>query len=162
MQPEHARAGAAPATVPATTGPATTGPATTGPATTRAGDFFHRLAAAGHVATFEGQPPVTLRFDLTDGTVTDRWYVTVSNGDVEVTRRDRPADAVARTERRNFEAMAAGRMNAQAAMLRGLLACEGSMAALVMFQRCLPGPPGSAGRAAPIPGATVTAERRPA
>ncbi|HEX9066838.1 MAG TPA: SCP2 sterol-binding domain-containing protein [Streptosporangiaceae bacterium] len=128
----------------------------------KAGAFFHRLAAAGHVATFEGQPPVTLRFDLTDGAATDRWYVTVSNGDVEVTRRDRPADAVARTERRHFAAMAAGRMNAQAAMLRGLLACEGSMAALVMFQRCLPGPPGSTGRVAPITGATVTAQRRTA
>ncbi|MGI9007787.1 MAG: SCP2 sterol-binding domain-containing protein [Streptosporangiaceae bacterium] len=142
MQPEHAQAGAA--------------------AADRVGHFFQRLAAAGHVATFEGQPPVTLRFDLTDGTAADRWYVTVSNGDVEVTQRDRPADAVARTERRHFEAMAAGTMNAQAAMLRGLLACEGSMAALVMFQRCLPGPPGSTGRVAPISGATVTAERRPA
>ena len=176
MRPEHARAGAAPAavpaatvpaatvpaaTVPAATVPAATVPAATVPAPTGAGRFFQRLAAAGHVATFEGHPPVTVRFDVTDGAATDRWYVTVSDGDVKVTRRDRPADAVARVERRHFEAIAAGRMNAQAAMLRGLLACEGSLAALVMFQRYLPGPPGSTGRAAPIPGATVTAERRP-
>jgi SCP-2 sterol transfer family len=144
MQPERARAATAPAT---------------GPATTEAGRFFQRLAEAGHVATFEGQPPVTLRFDLIDGARTDRWHLAVSNGDVKITRRGGPADAVAALERRHFEAMAAGRMNAQAAMLRGLLACEGSMAALVMFQRCLPGPPGSTGRIAPIPGATVTARR---
>lgn len=126
----------------------------------KVGSFFQRLAESGHVATFEGHPPVTLRFDLIDGTVTDRWYVAVSNGDVKVSRRGGPADAVARLERRHFEAMTAGRMNAQAAMLRGLLACEGSMAALVMFQRCLPGPPGSTGRIAPISGATVTAHKR--
>lgn len=158
MQPQHARAGAAPAT----TGPATTQPATTRPASTGVSRFFHGLATAGHVATFEGQPPVTLRFDITDGAATDRWYVAVSDGDVVVTRRDRPADAVARVERRHFEAMATGRMNAQAAMLRGLLACEGSLSALVMFQRCLPGPPGSTGRVAPISGATVTEQSRPA
>ena len=54
-----------------------------------------------------------------------------------------------------------GRLNAQAAMLRGLLTCEGSMAALMMFQRCLPGPPGSTGKVAPISSQTVMAQRRP-
>jgi hypothetical protein len=125
------------------------------------GSFFDRLAAARHIATFEGQPPVTLRFDVTDGSATDRWYVAVSNGDVEITRQNRPADAAVRMDRKHFLAMSKGRMNAQAAMLRGLLACEGSMAALLMFQRCLPGPPGSTGRVAPISSATVMAQRRP-
>jgi SCP-2 sterol transfer family len=128
-------------------------------ATDKVGKFFDRLAAAGHVATFEGHPPVTLRFDLVDGGGTDRWHVAVSNGDVNVTRRGGRADAVATLERRHFEAIATGRMNAQAAMLRGLLTCEGSVAALVMFQRCLPSPPGSTGRIAPISGATVTAQK---
>ena len=41
--------------------------------------------------------------------------------------------------------MVTGRLNAQAAVLRGALACEGKLAAVVMFQRCLPGPPGSTG-----------------
>ena len=53
-----------------------------------------------------------------------------------------------------------GRLNAQAAFLRGLLSVEGKIAALVMFQRCLPGPPGSTGRVAPISSKTVTAQRR--
>ena len=137
----------------------------------KVGKFFDRLAATGHVATFEGHPPVTIRFDVTEGTGsdgtgsdgsgTDHWWVAVSDGDVTVAHANRSADAVARLQRRHFLAMAEGRMNAQAAMLRGLLACEGSMSALVMFQRCLPGPPGSTGRIAPIPGATVTAQRRP-
>ena len=51
-----------------------------------------------------------------------------------------------------------GRLNAQAAILRGLLTCEGSMAACMMFQRSLPGPPGSVGRVAPISSAAVMAQ----
>jgi len=65
-------------------------------------------------------------------------------------------------DRPHLEAMVTGRLNAQAALLRGLLTCEGSMAMLIMFQRCLPGPRGSTGRVAPISSETVMAQRRPA
>jgi len=125
------------------------------------GGFFAGLADAGSLATF-GDASATLRFDLTDGTPTERWYLTVHRGQVAVTRDDGPADAVLQMRRPHFEAMVTGRLNAQAAMLRGVLTCEGSMAACIMFQRCLPGPPGSTGRVAPIPAQTVNAERRPA
>ena len=139
------------------------------------GAFFAKLAAAGHVATFE-RNSATLRFDIADGAdgadggnsdaseagrTVKRWYVTVTNGDVAITHRRGPADAVVRMRHPHFEALVTGRLNAQAAYLRGLLTCEGSIAALMMFQRCLPGPPGSTGRAAPISSAAVMAERRP-
>jgi putative sterol carrier protein len=87
--------------------------------------------------------------------------VAVSNGDVAVTRQNKAADAIIHVERSPFEAIVTGRMNAQAALLRGVLTCEGSMAALMMFQRCLPGPPDSTGRIAPIRSQTVMAQRRP-
>jgi hypothetical protein len=121
--------------------------------------FFAVLAEPGHLATFEGQS-ATLRFDLLNGVGPERWYLTVTNGDVAVSRRNAAADAIVRLQRPAFEAMVTGRLNAQAALLRGLLTCEGSMAALIMFQRCLPGPPGSTGRAAPISSKTVTDQRR--
>ena len=70
-----------------------------------------------------------------------------------------PADATVRIDRRYLEAMVTGRMNAQAAFLRGLFECEGSVGALMTFQRCLPGPPGSTGRVAPISSKTVMAQR---
>lgn len=78
--------------------------------------------------------------------------------------RDAPglADVVVRVQRPTFEAIVTGRLNGLAALLRGLLTFEGSMAALIMFQRCLPGPPGSTGRVAPISSATVMKQRRPA
>jgi hypothetical protein len=122
--------------------------------------FFAGLAAPGHVATFEGQS-ATLRFDVEDGGQVEHWYVAVSDGDVTVSRQNKPADAVVHVDRPHFEAMATGRLNAQAALLRGLMTCEGKIAALLMFQRCLPGPPGSTGRVAPISSQTVMAQRRP-
>jgi predicted lipid carrier protein YhbT len=122
--------------------------------------FFADLAAPGHLATFEGHS-ATLRFDVHDSGQVQHWYVAVSNGDVTVTRQNKAADAVIQVERPPFEAIVTGRMNAQAALLRGVLTCEGSMAALLMFQRCLPGPPDSTGRVAPIRSQTVMAQRRP-
>jgi hypothetical protein len=126
--------------------------------------FFAELAAAGHVPTFERNSG-TLRFDVrgddkSAGETAERWYVAVTNGDVTVSRRNGSADAVVRIERRCLESLVTGRLNAQAAYLRGLFSCEGSMAAVIMFQRCLPGPPGSTGRIAPLTSAQVMAERR--
>jgi hypothetical protein len=123
--------------------------------------FFAVLAAPGHLATFEGES-ATLRFDLADGQRTERWHVTVADGDVSVSRESAAAEAIVRMPRPVFEAIVTGRRNAQAAMLRGLLTCEGSVAALIMFQRCLPGPPGSTGRVAPISSRAVMEQRRPA
>ena len=119
--------------------------------------FLADLAGPGHVATFEGNS-ATVRFDVLDGKSVEPWHVSMASGDVAVTHRKRPADAVVRIERPYFEAMVTGRLNAQAAFLRGLFTCEGSMVALITFQRCLPGPPGSTGRVAPISSKTVTAQ----
>jgi hypothetical protein len=121
--------------------------------------FFAALAEPGHLATFAGES-ATLRFDIGDGKDIERWHVTVNKGDVAVTRQNRSADAIVRIQRPRFEAIVTGRLNAQAALLRGLLTCEGSVSALMMFQRCLPGPPGSTGSAAPISADTVMAQRR--
>jgi len=123
--------------------------------------FFVALAEQGRIATFAGES-ATLRFDIADGEAVERWHVTITSGDVAVTRKQDAADAVVRIQRPQFEAIVTGRLNAQAALLRGLLSCEGSVAALMMFQRCLPGPPGSTGRVGPISGQAVMAERRPA
>jgi hypothetical protein len=140
--------------------------------------FFAELASAGHVPTFE-RNSATLRFDVlgdSDGDddsggggrhgragareTTERWYVTVTNGDVAVSHKNGPADAVLRIGRGYLDELLTGRLNATAAYLRGLFTCEGSMAAMIMFQRCLPGPPGSTGRVAAMSSAAVTAERR--
>jgi len=125
--------------------------------------FFAGLGNAGTVPTFE-RNSATLRFDVEDdaGRIGERWYVTVADGHVAISHRNASADAVIRIQRPYLEAIVTGRINATAAYLRGLLTCAGSMAAFIMFQRCLPGPPGSTGRVAPISSAAVMAERRAA
>jgi len=120
--------------------------------------FFAALDEPGHLATLEGDSTV-IRFDVLDGKKAERWHVSIARGEVAVTHDDRPADATVRIDRRHFEAMVTGYLNAQAAFLRGLFACEGSVGALMSFQRCLPGPPGSTGRVAPISSKTVMAGR---
>ncbi len=124
-------------------------------------EFFLLLEDPGRISTFEGES-ASLRFDVGNGAATDRWRVQVTDGKVTVSRANAAADAVIKIGRPQMVALVTGRLNAQAAILRGLLVCEGSMAALVMFQRCLPGPPGSVGRVAPISSQTVTAQRRAA
>jgi hypothetical protein len=120
------------------------------------GAFFATLAA-GHHETFEGES-ASIRFDVRDEAGPQPWHVTIAAGDVTVARSQDPADAVISVERQHLEAMVTGRLNAQAAILRGLYFCAGSMAACVTFQRCLPGPPGSTGRAAPISSQAVMAQ----
>jgi hypothetical protein len=129
-------------------------------------DFFAGLAEPGHLATFEHEVG-TVRFDVPDAAakadVTDveHWHVTIDDGDVTVTREPLPAEAIVRIARPYLELIVMGRLNAMAAMLRGLLTVDGSVASLMMFQRCLPGPPGSTGKVAPISSQAVMAQRRP-
>jgi hypothetical protein len=120
--------------------------------------FFAALDEPGHLATLEGDSTV-IRFDVLDGKKVERWRVSIARGQVAVTHGAGPADATVRIDRGRFEAIVTGHLNAQAAFLRGLFACEGSVGALMMFQRCLPGPPGSTGRVAPISSKTVMAGR---
>jgi hypothetical protein len=135
--------------------------------------FLAGLTQPGQLETLAGES-ASLRFDVSDsnpasggapgdadgeGNTVRRWYLTVTDGLVSTSQPATQPDAVVQVGRAELEAMVTGRLNAQAAILRGLLTCEGSMAALIMFQRCLPGPPGSTGRVAPISGATVTKQR---
>jgi hypothetical protein len=120
--------------------------------------FFDDLAQPGHLATFECES-ATIRLDVPGGDArVDRWFITIHDGDVSVSHNRGPAEAVVTIARPAAEQMVTGRLNAQAALLRGLLTCEGSMAACMMFQRCLPGPPGSVGRVAPISSELVMAK----
>jgi hypothetical protein len=129
------------------------------PAGDPVGQFFGMLARPGHLTTLEGES-AALRFEVTDGGRVERWHLTVADGDVTVSRRNGPADATVRLRRPDAEELVTGRMNAQAALLRGLITVQGDIGVLMMFQRCLPGPPGSRGRVAPITSRMVMAERR--
>jgi hypothetical protein len=103
-------------------------------------EFFESLGQQGHVPSLE-RLSGRLRVELADGDEMDRWLVTIDRGDVAVSRRGGKADCVIQTDKEVFEGMATGRVNALAAVLRGLVGIEGDLNLLVLFQRGFPGPP---------------------
>jgi len=104
-------------------------------------EFFDELGRRGHEPLLE-KATGTVRFDLDAGKQTERWFVTVSKGDLAVSRKNVRADCVVSTDRALFDGVASGKTNAMAALLRGAMAVEGDVRLLVAFQRLFPGAAG--------------------
>jgi putative sterol carrier protein len=104
-----------------------------------AGALFERLGAVEQLPLLK-RASGTMLFELTGAPRTERWRVIVEQGDVQVARGPGPADCVLRADRKLFARMAAGKVNAFAAVLRGAVTIEGDPRLLVLFQRLLPGP----------------------
>jgi putative sterol carrier protein len=81
----------------------------------------------------------TLRLELTNGKRI-AWLVTIKKGDLTVSRGKSEADCVARAQKKIFDGIVMGKVNAMAAVLRGSLTVEGDPELLVVFQRLFPGP----------------------
>jgi len=90
----------------------------------------------------------TIRFDLRRGERIDRWYLTLSDGAMDVSQVDdeREAECVVCAEGPAFDRLVAG-ANPAAAVLRNEVAFRGRLQVFVFFQRLLPGPPGARGPA---------------
>jgi putative sterol carrier protein len=100
-------------------------------------EFFDDLGRRGSVPVL-GMTSGTVRFDLRAGRRTEHWLVELRRGTVAVSRANGPADCVIAADRKGFDEVASGRLNALAAALRGVLAIEGDPALLVRFQRLFP------------------------
>jgi putative sterol carrier protein len=111
-------------------------------------EFFDELGQRGHEPLLE-KTSGSIRIDLRNGKTTDRWLITISKGDLDVSREGAAADCVVSTDRAVFDKIASGRTNAVAAMLRGAITVEGDIPLLVSFQRLLPGPPRARRRRSP-------------
>jgi predicted lipid carrier protein YhbT len=99
-------------------------------------DFF---AEFGHV---EHEPMLrratgTIRFDVEEAHSTQRWLVTMNQGDVAVSRRNAKADCVLRGDHASFERIVKGEASAMALLLRGVMQMElnGTTELLVLFNR---------------------------
>jgi hypothetical protein len=107
-------------------------------------DFFGQLAARGKIpmlARLSG----TLRIDLTDGGRTEHWYLTITKGTIETSRRNAPADAVLVADKTLYDEMVKGKVNAMSAVLRNVVTVEGDLGLLYSLQRLFPGPEPLAG-----------------
>jgi putative sterol carrier protein len=107
--------------------------------TDAAGQLFERLGALEQFPVLR-RGSGTMLFELTGGTRTERWRVTVDKGKVAVARGNGPADCILRADRKLFGRIASGKVNAFAAVLRGAVTVEGDPRLLVLFQRLFPGP----------------------
>jgi putative sterol carrier protein len=102
--------------------------------------FFEELGRRGHEPLL-GKVTGSIRFDLRRGDQTDRWFVAVDKGHLNVSRGSAKADCVLTTGKSVFDGVARGEVNPMAALLRGALAFEGNPELLVMFRRLFPPPP---------------------
>ena len=107
--------------------------------TDAASELFERLGAVGELPVLKRARGVLL-FELTVGKRAERWRVSVDRGKVGLLRGNGPADCVLRADRKLFNRIASGDVNAFAAVLRGAVTIEGDPRLLVLFQRLLPGP----------------------
>jgi putative sterol carrier protein len=101
--------------------------------------FFFELASRAHEPLLR-KASGSMRFDIVDGRRTRPWLVEVDRGDMTVTPGGGDASCVVRCDRAVFDKVAAGKLNAVAAVLRGDLQVEGDWRLLVRMQRLFPGP----------------------
>jgi predicted lipid carrier protein YhbT len=101
--------------------------------------FFQRLEERGRDPR-AGRVRGTIRLEVEEG---ERWCVTLDRGALGVSGAVRDADCVVRTDRATLEGMVEGRVNATAALLRGLVQAEGDVELLIYLQRLFPSPPGA-------------------
>jgi putative sterol carrier protein len=100
-------------------------------------EFFEQLQERGREPLLNNCNGV-LRFDLRDGPDVDRWFLTVSKGDMSVSREGSTPDTIVTTDRELAEGIWNGEVNAFAAVLRGEVEVEGDRELMVLFQRLLP------------------------
>jgi predicted lipid carrier protein YhbT len=103
-------------------------------------DFFESLRRRSPEPLL-GHTRGVLRVDLEGGGRTERWLVSCDHGELTVSRRGGRSDCIVRARKQVFDQIAAGTLNAMAALLRGALAVEGDFTLLVRFQRLFPSPP---------------------
>jgi SCP-2 sterol transfer family len=115
----------------------------TGPTT----EFFEGLDERGHEPLLKSTSG-TLRVDVENGKNVEHWFVAVEAGDITITHDDAEADASIRTSREVLDGITSGRVNAMAALLRGVVIPSGDLRLLLTFQRLFPGPPKSSKKAA--------------
>jgi hypothetical protein len=110
--------------------------------TSPADEFFNELGQREREPMLE-KVTGTIRFDLVQGVYTEHWLLSISHGDISISRDMTEADCYLRADRQLFDRIACGEEYLMAALLRGVVAPEGNLDLPVLFERLLPGPQGS-------------------
>lgn len=103
--------------------------------------FFAKLATRAHEPLLRKASGM-IRFEIVEGRRVRRWYLGVDEGELSVsTKAPATTTCTIRADKAVFDRLAAGRMNAVAAVLRGDLLVDGDWRLLVRLQRLFPNPP---------------------
>jgi hypothetical protein len=102
-------------------------------------EFFADLGQRKHLPLLEGTTGA-IGFDLMRDAYSEHWLLTVSNGDVSVSRDVTDADCTVRADRELFDRVVVGEEYLMPALLRGVVVFEGNLELVVLFERLLPGP----------------------
>jgi hypothetical protein len=105
-------------------------------------EYFDALGRRGYEPRLR-QVAGTVRCDLERDGHPEHWLVRIDHGYLSVSREDREADCVVRTDEETFGRIITGQLNALVALLRGMALFEGSEELILALQRMLPGAPAS-------------------
>lgn len=103
--------------------------------------FFGELASRGYEPLLR-KVTGSARFEVVAGKRTERWLLSIDEGNVRVSRGDAAAGSVLRADKASFDRMVVGELNFMAAVLRGEVAVEGDPRLVVRLQRLFPRPQG--------------------
>jgi SCP-2 sterol transfer family len=115
-------------------------------------EFVDGLCAGGPYPAL-ARTRAVIRFEVADGQPGEGWTLVVADGRIRESDDSGDADCVLRADAATLEGLASGRVNATAAMLRGVLQADGAPEVLAAIQGLLPGPPGSTRGQRPAGGA---------
>jgi putative sterol carrier protein len=101
--------------------------------------FFDGLRQGGRQPALAHKSGV-VRIDLKDNGRSERWFVAIDDGTVEVSKRNQAADSTFRLDKQLFDRIATGEANAVTAVLRGEASLEGDWNLVIVFQRLFPSP----------------------
>lgn len=105
-------------------------------------EFFDELDRHGSERVLK-KTNGTIRFDLEHDHTIDHWLVTITNGDVQVSREERGADCVICADNAFFDRMARGEEKPLPAWLRNEITSEGQYRFIVLLERLFPETPGA-------------------
>lgn len=101
--------------------------------------FFDGLRQRDHEPALARKSGV-VRIDVDDSGRSERWFVAIDDGTIEVSKRNRAADSTIRLDRQLLDRIVTGKANAVTAMLRGEMSVQGDWNLLIVFQRLFPSP----------------------
>ena len=81
-----------------------------------------------------------VRIDVAGDGRSERWFVAIDDGHVNVSKRNQAADSIVRVDKQMLDRIVTGEANPFTAVLRGAVSVEGDWNLMLVFQRLFTAP----------------------